>query len=151
MRVSRSTLIQRPSFVDYLRGGSQLTLVTAIDFTGSNGEPHDKDSHHYICPTGRLNHYQKAIVEIGDILVHYTHDSRIPVYGFGAQPQLPHFVAQETLHCFPINGYPDNPYLNGIPGLMTAYKFLLQNVQLSGPTLFHPILEECMKLAAQSK
>ncbi len=151
MRVARASLLKRPSFIDYLRGGTQLTLITAIDFTGSNGEPHHKQSHHYICPTGRLNHYQKAILEIGDILVHYTHDSRIPVYGFGARPHLPHFQANQTLHCFPINGIPSDPFVAGIPGLMDAYMKLLPRVQLSGPTLFHPILEECMKLATQSK
>jgi len=28
-----------PTFVDYLRGGEQINIVLAVDFTGSNGNP----------------------------------------------------------------------------------------------------------------
>jgi len=28
-----------PTFVDYLRSGWQISLVCAIDYTGSNGDP----------------------------------------------------------------------------------------------------------------
>ena len=34
-----SKLELRPSFLDYVRGGTQLALIGAIDFTGSNGDP----------------------------------------------------------------------------------------------------------------
>lgn len=39
---------ERPSFMDFIRGGTELNLVTAIDFTGSNGVPSRPDSLHAI-------------------------------------------------------------------------------------------------------
>jgi hypothetical protein len=38
----------RPSFLDYIRGGTQLALVGAIDFTASNGDPGSPKSLHKI-------------------------------------------------------------------------------------------------------
>jgi len=34
--------------MDFIRGGTELNLVTAIDFTGSNGVPSRPDSLHAI-------------------------------------------------------------------------------------------------------
>jgi hypothetical protein len=44
----------RASFVDYLRSGWGISLCVAIDFTGSNGEPHHPHSLHYL---GNTNQY----------------------------------------------------------------------------------------------
>jgi len=35
-------------FGDFMEGGLQLSLVTCIDFTASNGVPSDKASLHYV-------------------------------------------------------------------------------------------------------
>jgi len=43
-------LIEVPSFIDYLRGGWQISLAVAIDFTASNGNPQDRQSLHYMGP-----------------------------------------------------------------------------------------------------
>ena len=43
-------MIQKPTFVDYLRSGWQVSLVTAIDFTSSNGNPATPGSLHYLGP-----------------------------------------------------------------------------------------------------
>ncbi len=43
--------------MDYLRGGEQINLMVAVDFTGSNGNPKDPDSLHYLHPDGTLNSY----------------------------------------------------------------------------------------------
>ena len=40
--------VQNYSFLDYIRGGMQINLVVAIDFTGSNGSPNVPTSLHYI-------------------------------------------------------------------------------------------------------
>lgn len=56
--------IKRPTFVDYLRGGLQLNMMVAIDFTGSNGVPHSPTSLHYMNPNAP-NQYQQAILSIG--------------------------------------------------------------------------------------
>ena len=39
-----------PTFVDYLRGGWAISMVCAIDYTGSNGEPSSPTSLHYLGP-----------------------------------------------------------------------------------------------------
>jgi len=31
-------MIETPTFVDYLRSGWQISVVAAVDYTGSNGE-----------------------------------------------------------------------------------------------------------------
>lgn len=42
------------SFLDYIMGGTEINLMVAIDFTGSNGAPTDPKSLHYV-QKGRLN------------------------------------------------------------------------------------------------
>ena len=37
-----------PSFLDFIRGGTQLALISAIDFTASNGDPSSPRSLHNI-------------------------------------------------------------------------------------------------------
>lgn len=39
---------EQVTLVDYLRGGWQLSLAIAIDFTGSNGDPLEPFSLHYL-------------------------------------------------------------------------------------------------------
>lgn len=46
----RVELFVQPSFVDYLRSGWQLSLVAAIDYTASNGEPSSSNSLHFCAP-----------------------------------------------------------------------------------------------------
>ena len=37
----------------FLTGGCEISLITAIDFTGSNGDPVMPNSLHYMNPTGK--------------------------------------------------------------------------------------------------
>lgn len=41
-------IVQQPSFVDYLRSGWGISMLVAIDFTGSNGELTDPTSLHFL-------------------------------------------------------------------------------------------------------
>ena len=41
---------QEPSFIDYIQAGIEINLIAAIDFTGSNGDPHLPSSLHYFVP-----------------------------------------------------------------------------------------------------
>jgi hypothetical protein len=85
--INEIQVVERPSFMDYIMSGIQLNLITAVDFTASNGYPLDPNSLHYRDPQGRLNHYQTAIVKVGEILVNYDYDQLIPLYGFGCKPK----------------------------------------------------------------
>lgn len=42
--------------------------------------------------------------------------------------------------CAPQNGNVENPYCNGIPGILEAYHQSLKTVQLYGPTNFAPVV-----------
>jgi len=81
----------KASFVDYLRGGEQLNLMVAVDYTGSNGKPSLPTSLHYINPSGQPNQYETALFNTGDILLNYDYDGQVDCYGFGAFPNYPHF------------------------------------------------------------
>ena len=56
------------SFLDYIRGGTELAATISIDFTGSNGNPRDPNSLHYIQYGGKLNQYEQAIKSVGEII-----------------------------------------------------------------------------------
>uniref|UniRef100_A0A671QZ49 Copine-8-like n=1 Tax=Sinocyclocheilus anshuiensis TaxID=1608454 RepID=A0A671QZ49_9TELE len=58
------------------------------------------------------------------------------------------------LFFFPIflqNGNPQNPYCNGIDGVMEAYYQSLKSVQLYGPTNFSPVINHVARYAASIK
>ena len=48
------------SFIDYIKANLQLSLVTCIDFTASNGTPNKPESLHYFDHRTK-SHYEKAL------------------------------------------------------------------------------------------
>lgn len=99
------------SFLDYVKGGMEINLMVAVDFTGSNGHPDDASSLHY--RGGRtMNQYQQVIQNIGSIVAAYDHDQMIPVWGFGGK------VNNEVSHCFPLTFNNQNIEVHGVPGIM---------------------------------
>ncbi|XVF49510.1 hypothetical protein PTKIN_Ptkin04bG0018500 [Pterospermum kingtungense] len=133
------------TFLDYLAGGFELNFMVAIDFTASNGNPRLPDSLHYIDPSGRLNAYQRAIHEIGEVLQFYDADKRFPAWGFGARP-----IDGPVSHCFNLNGSSSCSEVEGIQGIMMAYTSALFNVSLAGPTLFGHVINRAALIASQS-
>ena len=128
-------IITVPSLLDYIRGGCQISLMVAIDFTASNGNPASQSSLHYCDPTGmRPNQYQTAIRAIGSILQEYDSDKRFPVFGFGGK------VGGRVSHCFNLGGGTE---VQGVQGIEQAYLQALRGgqVSLSGPTVFHEIID----------
>lgn len=116
--------------VDYVRAGLKLNLAVGIDFTGSNGTPSSSTSLHYI--SSKPNQYQRAIREIGQILISYDNDKIIPSYGFGAE------IHGVTKHIFPLSDQGAN--CQSWEGTLAAYEQRLKNVTLSGPTNFYPLI-----------
>ncbi|KAL7751810.1 hypothetical protein RI367_002810 [Sorochytrium milnesiophthora] len=141
--VNQCVIEQQDSFLDYVRGGMQMSLVVAVDFTSSNGDPRHPDSLHFRNPTGGMNEYQKAIVAVGGILEAYDTDKRFPVYGFGG------YIEGETRHCFPLNFDPKTPEVEGVRGILNAYNLSLDVAQLSGPTYFSPVINQTASLLRQ--
>ncbi|XP_043725233.1 protein BONZAI 1-like [Telopea speciosissima] len=133
------------TFLDYITGGCELNFMVAIDFTASNGNPRLPDSLHYIDPSGRPNAYQRAILEVGEVLQFYDSDKRFPAWGFGARP-----IDGPVSHCFNLNGSNYHCEVEGIQGIMMAYTSALNNVSLAGPTLFGPVVNSAASIASHS-
>ncbi|CAO2832693.1 unnamed protein product [Amaranthus hypochondriacus] len=132
------------SFLDYISSGFELNFMVAIDFTASNGNPRSSESLHYIDPSGRLNAYQQAIMEVGEVLQFYDSDRHFPAWGFGGM-----LMDRSVSHCFNLNGSSYDE-VEGIAGIMAAYNAALQSVALSGPTLFGNVVNKAAEIAAQS-
>ena len=60
-------LIERSTLIDYLKAGWSVSLVAAIDFTASNGDPQKKGTNHYII-SEELNSYEKALIDVGSAI-----------------------------------------------------------------------------------
>lgn len=141
----------KPQFIDYIKGGTQLALHIAVDFTISNGDPNRKDSLHCYDDLSGMNAYQKAISATSEILLNYDHDKMVPMYGFGGKPKFHNLTSLKTMHCFPMNGKVEDPYCEGLAGIMEAYSHALKHVILDGPTLFAPMITKVMDICKQSK
>ncbi|MCL7024823.1 hypothetical protein MKW94_020966 [Papaver nudicaule] len=133
------------SFLDYISSGFELNFMVAVDFTASNGDPHYPTSLHYIDPSGRLNSYQQAIYEVGEVIQFYDSDKRFPAWGFGGKT-AEGFVS----HCFNLNGSHNESEVEGVNGIMSAYSSALHNVSLNGPTLFGKVIDKATQIAADS-
>lgn len=130
------------SFLDYIKGGTEIACTFGIDFTGSNGDPSSPSSLHHITTCG-MNQYEVAIESVGKIIEDYDTDKLFPVLGFGAR--LP--PDGKVSHEFFVNGHPSNPYCEGISGVLSAYRECLNRVQLFGPTNFAPIIRHVGNIA----
>ncbi|XP_029989631.1 copine-9-like [Sphaeramia orbicularis] len=132
------------TFVDFIRGGTQLNFTVAIDFTASNGNPSQPTSLHYMSPY-QMNAYAMALKAVGEIIQDYDSDKLFPAYGFGAK--LP--PDGKISHAFPLNSNTENPNCVAIEGVLEAYFQSLRTVQLYGPTNFAPVISQVARCAAE--
>ncbi|KAL6474225.1 hypothetical protein MHYP_G00177860 [Metynnis hypsauchen] len=134
------------TFLDYIKGGTQINFTVAIDFTASNGNPSQPTSLHYMNPY-QLNAYAMALRAVGEIIQDYDSDKMFPALGFGAK--LP--PDGRVSHEFALNGNPENPYCSGIEGVLEAYYRSLKSVRLYGPTFFSPVINHVARYASLVK
>lgn len=148
---SHVTVEHHPTFTQYLAGGLDLSMIVAIDFTGSNGEPSVPASLHYIdtASSTLMNPYQRTIQSVGTILEHYDKDKKYPVYGFGARVRTPNGDLSAVQHCFPVYG--GGYEVEGVNGILQAYKDCVTNVTFSGPTLFNPLIDAAKNIAVSKQ
>jgi hypothetical protein len=136
--------IQNYSFLDYIRGGTQINLTIGIDFTGSNGLPTKPNSLHYI-DSSTYNSYEMAIHSCGNIVAYYDYDQLFPVFGFGGK-----FCNDNNAsHCYPINMNPNDPNIQGIDGILQAYRNILSQTKLYGPTFFHYLINQVISMVKE--
>uniref|UniRef100_A0A674MPE9 Copine Vb n=1 Tax=Takifugu rubripes TaxID=31033 RepID=A0A674MPE9_TAKRU len=143
------------SYRELARGQSQfnvyeVSVVTLLSFSKchpgspwSTGNPSQSTSLHYMNPY-QLNAYAMALKAVGEIIQDYDSDKMFPALGFGAK--LP--PDGRVSHEFPLNGNMENPYCNGIEGILEAYHQSLRTVQLYGPTNFAPVVNHVARYAA---
>uniref|UniRef100_A0A7S3PIB1 C2 domain-containing protein n=2 Tax=Aplanochytrium stocchinoi TaxID=215587 RepID=A0A7S3PIB1_9STRA len=130
------------TLLEYIRGGMQISMITVVDFTGSNGDPRYPQSLHYLSPNpGQLNFYEAALQSVGQIVIDYDTDKLVPCYGFGALTP----GTNVANHCFPLSFNMSNPAVYGVNGMLQIYRHALRSVVLSGPTLFSGILQEAIR------
>ncbi|NP_001092665.1 copine-9 [Bos taurus] len=132
------------TFVDYIKGGTQLNFTVAIDFTASNGNPLQPTSLHYMSPY-QLSAYAMALKAVGEIIQDYDSDKLFPAYGFGAK--LP--PEGRISHQFPLNNNDEDPNCVGIEGVLESYFQSLRTVRLYGPTYFAPVINQVARAAAK--
>jgi len=133
----------RPTFLDYVRSGIELNFMVAVDFTGSNGDPRDVGSLHYLNPAGGYTPYEEAIMGVGRVLEAYDSDKVFQCVGFGGTRQ-----GMGVQHCFPMGQQHDGS-CHGVQGMMQAYRQALAEWSLSGPTLFTPVIRHATTLASR--
>ena len=127
-------------FLDYLRGGTQVSMMVGIDFTASNGQPTDRISLHSL--KHQPNLYEKAIDSCCSIVAFYDSDQLFPVFGYGALIG----ATNKVNHCFPIN-LSDDPNIFTVQGILETYRHFINDVKLYGPTYFGPLIEHCNEIA----
>lgn len=140
-------LKDKHTFLEYVRGGCEISMMIAIDFTKSNGDPALETSLHYL-DSERPNEYIQAIRSVGEILQYYDSDKKIPVYGFGAK--IPPTFSLIS-HCFAINNNIFDPELQGIEEVITTYEEVLSKIQLYGPTHFSEVVHTSVEYASAAK
>eukprot|EP00290_Baffinella_frigidus_P038012 CAMPEP_0180313476 /NCGR_PEP_ID=MMETSP0988-20121125/31441_1 /TAXON_ID=697907 /ORGANISM="non described non described, Strain CCMP2293" /LENGTH=567 /DNA_ID=CAMNT_0022297901 /DNA_START=60 /DNA_END=1759 /DNA_ORIENTATION=+ len=134
-----------PTFLEFIAGGTKLSMFVAIDFTASNGAAADPASLHHMDTKG-WNQYQQAIIGVGEVLDKYNSDKTFDCFGFGAK--LP---TGEVSHCFALNGDASNPKVAGVQGILEAYQTALTNLQFYGPTNFASIIKTAAQAQARVK
>jgi len=131
-------------FLDYIRGGTQVSLVVGVDFTGSNGDPKSNNSLH--CINKFPNLYEQAIESCCTTVAYYDYDQQFPVFGYGA---IVDFRTNKVDHCFPLN-LQQNPDIYSVKGILEQYRKFIQGVKLYGPTYFSPLLRKCTQIVQQN-
>lgn len=141
--IKSGSIIRRPTVLDYIRGGVEINLIAAVDFTGSNGDPRTPQSLHYMNPKGGvLNAYAGALAAVGNVLLPYDADGCVPLYGFGGS------INNVTSHCFAMTFNEAAPEVIGVNGMLECYQQSFQYVGLSFPTLLAPVLRRAAESAA---
>jgi hypothetical protein len=88
IHVQSVTYTKEDSFIDFLAGGTEISLMVAIDFTASNGDQRYQNSLHFVNPY-EPNSYAKAILSVGEILAAYDSDNLFVL--FFSSPNIPSY------------------------------------------------------------
>jgi len=142
LQLMSASVVNPVGFVEHLQRGLMINFSVGIDFTGSNGDPTQPTSLHYMNPY-QPNEYVQAIQAVGTIIQDYDADKLFPSLGYGAK-----LADGSVSHCFSLTGNEANPFCSGVNGIVEAYKgCFARGVKLWGPTNFAPIIKQTIDFA----
>ncbi|EGC33526.1 hypothetical protein DICPUDRAFT_154425 [Dictyostelium purpureum] len=139
-------LEKKHTFLDYLAGGCEISLMVAIDCTGSNGLTSSVHSLHYNTPA-QPSQYARSIMSVGSVLAPYDSDGMIDVMGFGGSFAGSFGVS----HCFPFSFDTNIPAAVGVQGVLGLYTENIRKISFSGPTNFSEVIQHAMKKASEGQ
>ena len=140
----QSTIVKH-TFVDYIiKMNGRFNVAFAIDFTGSNYSEYRGIDRHCYKKDISENYYIKAITFCGRVLDEYSSDHIFPTFGFGA------YVNDSTSHCLNVN-FKDDPGISTIDNVIQEYQNCLKEIELDGPTLICPVIDNCKKMINNNK
>jgi len=132
-------------FLDYIEGGTQINMIVGLDFTGSNGDPHNPNSLHSLAYKPNL--YEMAIESCCTTVAFYDNNQLFPVFGYGAILEK---GTNNVNHCFNLN-FTNDPNINTVNNVLRCYRnFIESGFKFWGPTHFGPIIGRSIDLC-QSK
>jgi len=141
-------VIRTYSFMDFMRSGTEIVPIFAIDFTRSTGlrDAGISGGHPMLnLPGEGENNYAEAIQAIGSVLEVFNTKRAFPCYGFGAKVPPTTSVCS---HAFAINGDFFSPEVEGVKNVVDMYLNCLEVARLHGPTNLNPVLDLAAKWAA---
>jgi hypothetical protein len=128
---------QIPTFFDYIRGGTQIHFMTAIDFT------QDSQSFHYFDRNdGKANNIEFVIRSLGDIIQCYDYQGLYGGFGFGAK-LMPRY---ELSHCFNLNINSIVPYCDGVNEIISSYRSVMRSIEFDNPRNFASVINHVLQL-----
>ncbi|KJH51882.1 C2 domain protein [Dictyocaulus viviparus] len=135
-------LVHGESFFSALKNGTHLHLTTAVDLTASNGNPNQSNSLHYIHPHTN-SPYVIAMTKLTPLFLSYMAHTKLGALGFGARIE-PRF---ELSQCFYLSGSHSDSQVDGLAGLLDAYRRARMVVQPFAPTDFSEVIYHVSKFA----
>jgi len=140
----QTQVTKKYKFLDYIRGGLQISMIVGIDFTGSNGNPHIENSLHSIALNPNL--YEKAIESCCSVVAFYDADQQFPVFGYGAILKS----SPKVNHCFNLNNEKD-PNIFTVDSILKIYRNFITDVELYGPAFFGPLIKQSIHYAKEAE
>eukprot|EP00003_Mantamonas_plastica_P007378 TRINITY_DN1618_c3_g1_i1.p1 TRINITY_DN1618_c3_g1~~TRINITY_DN1618_c3_g1_i1.p1 ORF type:complete len:675 (+),score=235.02 TRINITY_DN1618_c3_g1_i1:227-2026(+) len=135
------------NFLDYLAGGTEIDLIVGIDFSSASDNLSSMPADHHL--KFKNNKYVTAIESVGRILAEYDDDNRYSVYGFGVASRGEENEDRKSKHLVPLNGNSEDPYVDGVDGVVDLYRRTLQQFDIGEEAMFAPLIRKAADMARQ--
>ena len=118
-----------------MRSGWSFSIGVAIDYSHENYPDLKATNPDNLHKISESNRYLKAIQMVGQVLAPYDPDQKFPVFGFAGFPRHMSELSKKEMnrphHGFPVNGKPYAPEVDGLDGILAAYKNSMEETDLT--------------------